>query len=428
MDINSVVIVSRSKSASLWEISKFFSQFGVVDQAFEDKQNDEIYIVFQNKRAAQAAIEFDGESFQDCVLHIRSPSEDEFKLVQHPRIGEGDVQPIRSPSEDEFKLVQNPRIGEGDVQPPTTSLKILHSQFSQALKQFTSSEMLTFVQNLMLEMKDDLKVDQHVSPIDVIEESKHILSPPILNTPVEASSPSLVLPKNFKTLQSTSDGMNEYISRYSHPPNNAPAQISVQPTPGVGYQFSQHPTQVAIPSLQYPKITFCSGESKDASFNQWRNEVKCLLNEGHPISNIMQGIRRSLKGTAADVLINLGEHANPISVLHKFEIVFGETESSEALFEKYYTARQTSEETIAQWGCRLEGILVKLQTYGVVVVNIPEMLRTKFWSGMFHAYIKSALRHKFDSGICYESLLSYARSVEQLGDVHRQTHIHINPS
>ena len=50
----------------------------------------------------------------------------------------------------------------------------------------------------------------------------------------------------------------------------------------------------------------CKG---DVSYTHWKYDVKCLLSE-HKEQTIMNVIRRSLKGTASDVLQHLGEHAS----------------------------------------------------------------------------------------------------------------------
>ena len=201
------------------------------------------------------------------------------------------------------------------------------------------------------------------------------------------------------------------------PPHGYPAT----PFSSLPYPVCRPPPGFApLPSMQYPKIIFFSGDNKDASYQQWRNEVKCLIREGHPPSNIMQGIRRSLKGTAADVLINLGENVTPDRVIAKFDVIFGVALTSEALLEEYYTARQKEDEAAAVWGCRLETILGKVQRRGHISSNAQEMLRTKFWSGLKDERVKSALRHKFDANYDFEALLRAARSVE-LEMVHKSS-------
>ena len=170
-----------------------------------------------------------------------------------------------------------------------------------------------------------------------------------------------------------------------------------------------------FPPMQYPRIVLFSGDagkSDHASYHQWRNEVRCLLTEGHPPTHLLQAIRRSLKGTAAEVLLNLGENATPQNILDKFDVIFGTALSSEALIEDFYTARQKGSEPVVVWGCRLESLLTQARDKGIISGNTEEMLRTKFWSGIHNIGVKNAIRHRFDAGESFQQLLIAARAVE----------------
>ena len=59
--------------------------------------------------------------------------------------------------------------------------------------------------------------------------------------------------------------------------------------------------------MQSPRIVFFSGDSGKSdhgSYQQWRHEVQCLINERQPQASILQAIRCSLKGAAAEALLN----------------------------------------------------------------------------------------------------------------------------
>ena len=63
-----------------------------------------------------------------------------------------------------------------------------------------------------------------------------------------------------------------------------------------------------MPVQQFPKIAFSSGDDYKAGevkFWHWKSEVTSLLNEGYSQSVILQSIRRSVRGTAAEVMQNL---------------------------------------------------------------------------------------------------------------------------
>ena len=169
-----------------------------------------------------------------------------------------------------------------------------------------------------------------------------------------------------------------------------------------------------LPVQQYPKIAFFSGEegkSGDVKFGQWRSEVVSLMNEGYSEPVILQGIRRSLRGTAAEVLHNLPRPVSVTDILTKFDVVFGIVLSMEHLLEDFYNATQLPTEKVVVWGCRLESILSRLRERGLSS-DSNAMLRSRFWHGLSDLKIKNALRHKFDNGDSFQELLTSARSVE----------------
>ena len=153
---------------------------------------------------------------------------------------------------------------------------------------------------------------------------------------------------------------------------------------------------------QHPKVGFFSGALEvgkgEVSYPQWRHEVVCLINENHPINTIMQAIRRSLKGTAAEVLLNLGVQVQPDEVVERFDIIFGNVLTNEAILEEFYTCRQKERETAVEWGCRVESLLKQAKDQRAVRGDTEDMARTKFWSGLKDERVRIALRHRFDSG------------------------------
>ena len=165
-----------------------------------------------------------------------------------------------------------------------------------------------------------------------------------------------------------------------------------------------------------PRFPPFSGEKSkgDGGYYQWRYEVSCLHKDSSVKSNIvLQAIRRSVKGTAADILLNLGDDVSVSEVLEKFDVVFGDVLSSEQVLEKFYSAKQDRNENIIAWGCRIEGILEMGRKIGAISeLASKDMLRSKFWSGLSNHNLKSALRHQYDGQSSYSELFRYARSVE----------------
>ena len=168
-----------------------------------------------------------------------------------------------------------------------------------------------------------------------------------------------------------------------------------------------------------PRISIFSGDSTsktDVSYQQWRYEVRGLIKDrlyAEPI--IMQAIRRSLRGVAADILQHLDVNATLQQVMGKLEMIFGNVLPTEAILEKFYTARQLPSEDVSHWACRLDDLLYQLRAKDSQIANssiTDGMVRTKFYSGLKSTVIKNALRHKYDRHESYAELLLSARRVE----------------
>lgn len=197
-------------------------------------------------------------------------------------------------------------------------------------------------------------------------------------------------------------------------------------------QMGNPPSTWNIPTTQYPRVVFFSGDTTKAehgSYFQWRNEVRALVADGFPQPYILQAVRRSVKGPAAEALINLGPSPTTTEILEKFDVVFGVALSSEALVQSFYACNQRAEkETVAAWGCRLESLLSQAKDKGIVTGDADEMLRSRFWSGLKNLELKNALRHRFDGGQSFTQLMLAARAVEQEdtpGDGRRSHAIHV---
>ena len=163
-----------------------------------------------------------------------------------------------------------------------------------------------------------------------------------------------------------------------------------------------------------PRLPIFSGsqEKSEVSFNLYAYEVRCLALE-HDSAVVMQAIRRSLRGQAAEVLLHLGKNASVEVVLAKLEVVFGDVLPAEAVLEAFYAAKQKPHETVAIWSCRLEGLLEQVKRKEVTdQQQSQDMLKTKFWSGLRDSSIKAALRHQVSKDRSYDELLRLARTVE----------------
>lgn len=233
--------------------------------------------------------------------------------------------------------------------------------------------------------------------------------------------------------QSEPDGMDSYYDQSVHKEHvaqsarlnssAAPDTVSSGTTSG---QPPVVPTSSQVPRVtsssvnpglyQAPRLSFFSGDSQkgEVSFEIWQAEVLSLREAGYLDAAIMYAVRRSLRGVAADLVLNLGVQASIDRVFDKFQRVFGTVSTPEVLLEQYYSSRQSVDESVATWACRLEELLRKLQDRGCQLEGQSVvMLRSKFWSGLKDASVKNAIRHLYDSRASYDDLLVAARRAEQ---------------
>lgn len=172
-------------------------------------------------------------------------------------------------------------------------------------------------------------------------------------------------------------------------------------------------------SHEIPRLSFFSGDDPpqkgDATYDVWRYELKCIMTDlsiSQPI--ILQAIRRSLRGTARQILIPLGETATSSDILFKFDSLFGTVVSHEAIMQTFYTENQKENESVTAFGCRLESLLqVAVQEGHINSEAKNDMLRSKFWTSLRSERLKSQTRHKFDTIKTFDLLLREIRVVEQ---------------
>ena len=133
------------------------------------------------------------------------------------------------------------------------------------------------------------------------------------------------------------------------------------------------------------RISNFSGDDAkgEVTFEQWRFEERDLIRDKiHPEPGILQTLRRSLRGRAADVFLHMGEDA-----IKKMGRIFGNILSPEAVLEQLYSAKQSASETVASWACRIEDLLSNLQDKKgeraskplVDSASAKTMVRTKFF-------------------------------------------------
>ena len=168
-----------------------------------------------------------------------------------------------------------------------------------------------------------------------------------------------------------------------------------------------------------PKVGQFSGDTPpqkgDVSYEEWRFEIRCLQNDSEvSASQLVQCIRRSLRGTARKMLIPLGDKASVGDILHKLDALFSDISTNGMVMQEFFNSFQKSDENVTSFGCRLESLLQTAIDHGYLgKESKDDLLRHKFWTSLRCEKLKSQTRHKYDTISSYDELLRELRQVEK---------------
>jgi hypothetical protein len=154
-----------------------------------------------------------------------------------------------------------------------------------------------------------------------------------------------------------------------------------------------------------------SGEEKsETSFDVWKLEVKCVLREGNYTgSSVLQAIRGSLNGKARSLKLSLSEHATAENIIDKLDGVY----SSETLLGKFFKETQQPNQSVAEYGMKLESIIQSAVEKGDTrIVAKNQMLKSKCSSGLRDPLLKNSSRYKFDTIKDFDQLRKEIRAIE----------------
>lgn len=184
------------------------------------------------------------------------------------------------------------------------------------------------------------------------------------------------------------------------------------------FNLSEPPSAETVSMFgRVPRISTFSGSSSkaDTSFEAWKFEVRCHMNENSCNRDLLlQGVRKSLRGEAGTLCMHLGENASIEDILRKLEGVYGIVESGTTLLQQFYNAKQESGESVAEYGCRLEEIVNRAISRGAVAKEqANEMLRSKMWTGLRDERVRNATRYKYDTTLDFDALRAELRAMEQ---------------
>ena len=203
----------------------------------------------------------------------------------------------------------------------------------------------------------------------------------------------------------------------THPP--PPPLTGYSPVPRFTFNKSVLQNTSSLPSGPYvPKLPIFSGSegpSKgEASYEVWNFEVKCLKNNEYLSEHLLlQAIRSSLRGSAREMLIPLGESATVDEILQKLDGFYDDPSTTQTLMQSFYSDCQKEEESIVAFGSRLEHTLSRAIASGHIDSKAKDsMLCSKFWTGLKSQALKNSTRYLYSNVSDFQTLLKEIRKID----------------
>ena len=168
-----------------------------------------------------------------------------------------------------------------------------------------------------------------------------------------------------------------------------------------------------------PKLSAFSGEvaKGEVSFDQWSYELQTLRKSYSDLA-LREGIQRSLRGAAADVVHNMGPDVPLDLIIKKFSIIYGNVKSFDLMMRDFYRADQGEDESIPSYATRIEGLLSQIRDKFPDKLPLQEEQRL-LKDCLFHGSrkgIRDSLKYCFaDTSIDYMHFLEECRKSEEEG-------------
>lgn len=169
-----------------------------------------------------------------------------------------------------------------------------------------------------------------------------------------------------------------------------------------------------------PMLPHFSGESQpvkgSVTFRVWRHAVMGLQADGgYGEYVLIDAIRRSLSGQAAQVLTSLDYAATSIQVMEALELAYGDVSDDMVTWQHFYNARQLKGESLISWYTRLQELL-REASRGETLSDSKKMnmMKSQLWTYLYDASLREAARHKFDdSNVEVAGLFKYLRQCHE---------------
>ena len=167
------------------------------------------------------------------------------------------------------------------------------------------------------------------------------------------------------------------------------------------------------------KLSFFSGDTKtkggEVSFEIWKYEIECLqLDDACSPEALNRLVRRSLRGEAGQMVLNMAPDATTQDIVHKLEGFYGSLGSGAVLLQQLYCTRQLPGEAIAAYSARLQLLMDQVEKRGGITSSSKdETLRIVFWRGLMDEGVRQAIRHRYETTQSFDELIRIARAMEQ---------------
>ena len=136
-------------------------------------------------------------------------------------------------------------------------------------------------------------------------------------------------------------------------------------------------------------------------------EVEALIAcKSYADVSITQAIRKSLKVPAKRHVLHMNATSTPQEIIAKLENVYGNVACGQTILQEFYTAEQSSEESVAYWALWLEELMKRAVEKGYAKEEERnQMISTKFWRRLFNQDLKNATKTFYEAEKSFDSLL-----------------------
>lgn len=166
-------------------------------------------------------------------------------------------------------------------------------------------------------------------------------------------------------------------------------------------------------SYQFPKLPIFFGEENkgECKWDAFKYEVESVLSDGiFSEEQLMFGVRRALKGTAAEIVRNLGTHVTVREAMKKLDGTYGDIESRGSASKKFYTCTQGGD-TVSAYCTRLEKHYTKCIEVGAITRGDDDILKQIMYEGL-NSDLKVNAQYKYETIVGYDDFKVELRRLE----------------